>query len=218
MAQSYTKNIHHHNDVLIDLDKKIKSLTKGASSYYNSLFKNLSLKNRNNAKILYEFLESEYNIQNVKLSTIVTHIKAICLFNEYISYKDFEKITKEDIIYYLSSLRKTESDDPTHKWIGTYNTRQMVLNKFFRWLYNHYQNSESDHEKWIAAPYMQGIKQLSRKEKSPYKPSDIWTYQDHALFLKYCPEKRDKCYHITSYLSGIFLSTILPHIITWYFK
>ncbi len=136
MAQSYT-NIHNLNDVLIDLDKKIELLTKGASSYYNSLFKNLSLRNRNNAKILYNFLESEHNIQNVKLNTIVTHIKAICLFNGYLSYKDFEKIIKEDIIYYLNSLRKTESDDPTHKWIGTYNTRQMVLIKFFRWLYNH---------------------------------------------------------------------------------
>ena len=42
---------------------------------------------------------------------------------------------------------------------------------------------------------MQGIKQLLRKETSPYKPSDIWTNEDQALFLKYCPEKRDKCYH-----------------------
>jgi hypothetical protein len=31
---------------------------------------------------------------------------------------------------YLNSLRKTESDDPNHKWIGTYNTRQMAINKF----------------------------------------------------------------------------------------
>ncbi|HET9806115.1 MAG TPA: hypothetical protein VFP49_04330 [Nitrososphaeraceae archaeon] len=89
MAQSYT-NIHNLYDILIDLDKKIELLTKGASSYYNSLFKNLSLENRDNAKILYDFLESEYNIQNVKLSTIVTHIKAICLFNEYLSYKDLK--------------------------------------------------------------------------------------------------------------------------------
>jgi integrase len=192
MPQS-SANIHNH--ILIDLEKQIELLTKGSSSYYNSLFKKLSTENRDNAKIHYKFLEAEHNIQNVKNSTIVTHIKAICLFNEYLSYKDFEKITKEDIIYYLGSLRKAESNDPTHKWIGTYNTRQMVLNKFFRWLYNHHQNNESDHEKWIPPPYMQGIKQLSRKEKSPYKPSDIWTDEDHALFLKYCPEKRDKCYH-----------------------
>ncbi len=43
---------------------------------------------------------------------------------------------------------------------------------------------------------MQGIKTLPRKEKSPYKPSDIWTNEEHAIFLKYCPEKRDKRYHL----------------------
>lgn len=103
MAQSSAK-IHNHNDMIIDLEKKLELLTKG-SHFITILFKNLSTENRGNAKILYNFLESEYNIQNVKLSTIVTHIKAICLFNEYLSYKDFEKITNEDIIYYLSSLR-----------------------------------------------------------------------------------------------------------------
>jgi integrase len=194
MAQS-SVNIQHHNDILIDLEKKIELLTKGSSSYYRSLFKNLSIKNRDNAKTLYDFLETEHNLQNVKLSTILTHIKAICLFNEYLSYKDFEKIAKEDIIYYLNSLRKKESDDQTHKWIGTYNTRQMVLSKFFRWFYNRNQNNESDHGKCITPACMQGIKQLLRKETSPYKPSDIWSNEDQALFLKYCPEKRDKCYH-----------------------
>jgi integrase len=194
MAQS-SVNIQNHNDILIDLEKKIELLTKGSSSYYRSLFKNLSIENRDNAKTLYDFLETEHNLQNVKLSTILTHIKAICLFNEYLSYKDFEKIAKEDIIYYLNSLRKKESDDQTHKWIGTYNTRQMVLSKFFRWFYNRDQNNESDHDKCITPACMQGIKQLLRKETSPYKPSDIWTNEDQALFLKYCPEKRDKCYH-----------------------
>ena len=43
--------------------------------------------------------------------------------------------------------------------------------------------------------FMQGIKPFPRKEKSVYKPSDIWTDEDHILFLRYCPDKRDKCYH-----------------------
>jgi len=42
---------------------------------------------------------------------------------------------------------------------------------------------------------MQGIKRLPRKEKSPYKPSDLWTEEEHLLFLKYCPSKRDKAFH-----------------------
>ena len=183
------------NDVVSDLEKEIESICKGASSYYSSLFKKMSFKNLDNAKILYEFLITEQNYQNDKLSTKITPIKAICLFNQYIHYKDFEKITKNDIMDYLNSLRKTELDDPNHKWIGTYNTRQMAINKFFRWLYNQYQNNETDQKRWIAPLCMQGVKQLSRKESFPYKPSDLWTSEDHVLFLKYCPEKRDKCYH-----------------------
>jgi hypothetical protein len=42
---------------------------------------------------------------------------------------------------------------------------------------------------------MKGIKRLSRKEKSPYKSSDIWDSREHAIFLRYCPDKRDRCYH-----------------------
>ena len=105
-------------------------------------------------KFFMKFLITEQNYQNNKLSTKITTIKAICLFNQYIYYKDFEKITKNDIMDYLNSLRKTELDDPNHKWIGTYNARQMTINKFFKWLYNQYQNNESDQKKWIAPLYM----------------------------------------------------------------
>ena len=42
---------------------------------------------------------------------------------------------------------------------------------------------------------MKGIKQLPRKEKTPYSPSDLWEQREHAVFLKYCPSVRDRCYH-----------------------
>ena len=42
---------------------------------------------------------------------------------------------------------------------------------------------------------MQGVNKLPRKEKTSYKPSDIWEAREHAVFLRYCPFKRDKCYH-----------------------
>jgi integrase/recombinase XerD len=42
------------------------------------------------------------------------------------------------------------------------------------------------------------IPQLKRKEQSMYKPSDLWTEKDDLLFLKYCPSRRDKCYHMIS--------------------
>ncbi len=40
----------------------------------------------------------------------------------------------------------------------------MAINKFFRWLYNQYQNNVMDQKRWITSPCMQGVKQLSRKE------------------------------------------------------
>ena len=45
---------------------------------------------------------------------------------------------------------------------------------------------------------VENIPQLKRKEQSIYKPSDLWTAEDDLLFLKYCPSKRDRCYHAIS--------------------
>ena len=57
---------------------------------------------------------------------------------------------------------------------------------------------------------MDNIPKLKRKEKSIYKPSDLWTPEDDLLFLKYCPSKRDTLLslHISRDLS------VRPHEIT----
>lgn len=68
----------------------------------------------------------------------------------------------------------------------------MVFMKFFSWLYN---PDEPDHRKRITPPCMAGAKGLPRREKSPYKPEDIWTVNDHIIFLKYCHMARDRCWH-----------------------
>jgi integrase len=39
------------------------------------------------------------------------------------------------------------------------------------------------------------IKQLPRKKKTRYSPSDLWDQRENAIFLKYCPSVRDRCYH-----------------------
>ena len=81
-----------------------------------------------------------------------------------------------------------------HKWIGTYNLFRIYLLRFFKWLY--YPDIEPS--KRPKPPVVENLAQLKRKEKSIYKPSDLWTQQDDLLFLKYCPSKRDKCYHAIS--------------------
>jgi hypothetical protein len=159
------------NQTKTQLEEKIESITEGALPLYlKSMFSDLASANLQNAQILYNFLLTGHIEQNLALKTSLNHMQILCYFNRYLAYKSFERITKDDVLNYLASLRRPETDDPTHKWIGTFNVRQMILNKFFRWLYN---QNEGDNKKWITPPCMQGIRQLSKKEKSPYKPSDI---------------------------------------------
>jgi hypothetical protein len=55
-----------------DLEMKICSLTEGALPYFRSIFKQMALANPENAKIVCEFLISEYNERNIKLSSRLT--------------------------------------------------------------------------------------------------------------------------------------------------
>jgi len=107
----------------------------------------------------------------------------------------FKQITREDLLSFIDSYRKPEASDPMHKWIGTYNIMRMHLMRFFRWLYYPDVHPSKDRPK---PPPIENIPELTRKEKSIYKPTDLWTEEDDSLFLKYCPNPRDKCYHAMS--------------------
>ena len=41
----------------------------------------------------------------------------------------------EDILRYFDSIRKSDDEDPMHKWVGTHTLRRGILIKFFKWLY-----------------------------------------------------------------------------------
>jgi integrase len=100
-------------------------------------------------------------------------------------------MTRNDILVYLDSHRKSEEADPYHKWIGSYNLRRSYLIRFFKWLY--YPDIEPI--KRSKPKVTENIGQLKRREQSTIKPAELWTEADHSLFLKYCDNKRDKAYH-----------------------
>jgi integrase len=108
--------------------------------------------------------------------------------NKTKSFKDF---TRADIVGYLDHFRKEESQDPSHKWIGTYNAHLVNIIRFFRWLYS----PDIEPKKRPKPKVVQNLPKLKRREISVYKPSDMWVAEDNLLFLKYCPSSRDKCYH-----------------------
>lgn len=112
----------------------------------------------------------------------------------YNDNKSFIDMKREDILSYLNSLRKSDEVDPLHKWIGTYNLHIATLIRFFKWL-NYPIRDPKDRPK---PKILSNIQKLKRKETSIYKPTDLWTLEDDLVFLKWCPSKRDRCYHSIS--------------------
>ena len=177
-----------------NLVKKIESITKSLRKQY---FKNslviLSKKNIENARTICNYIIAEQTEINIKDSTKESKIKILVwLSNHFQDQKSFKDLTKYDILDFLNTSRKSILEDPYQKWIGSYNGRHIVLNKFFRWLYN---PDEPDQRNRETPSCMIDIKKLPRKEITSYKPSDLWESREHAIFFKYCPSIRDRCYH-----------------------
>jgi hypothetical protein len=173
--------------------RKIESITHDLSKpYFCNALKRLAKDSCDNANIICDYIISEINEINIKPLTREGKIKILIWLSNYHPGKSFRNMSKSDVLSYLNSSRKSVSEDPSRRWIGTYNGRQMILLKFFRWLYN---PDEPDQRKRITPTCMQGVRRLQKKEITPYKPSDIWDSREHAIFLKYCPDKRDRCYH-----------------------
>lgn len=111
------------------------------------------------------------------------NIRLLYSFSKSNRNKPFKSITREEVISFLKARQKAESMDPLHKWIGTYNQYLIGLIKFFKWLY--FPNKEQN--KRPRPKVVKNIPALRSKEKSIYKPSDLWTEEDDLIFLKYCP-------------------------------
>lgn len=137
----------------------------------------MSQRLEDNKSILDEYIATMVREKNPTPDYIKNTLKVL-------SRIDLQTASNETILKFLNNLRKPESEDPLHKWIGTWNLYTFVLRGFF---------------KWYGTPQiMDGIKQLKRREKSIYKPTDLWTVEDDLLFLKYCPSKKYRCYHAIS--------------------
>jgi len=72
---------------------------------------------------------------NFKNSTIEGKIKVLVWLSNFHGDKSLKDMSRLDILEYLNKLRKSYSEVPTNKWIGTYNWRQSIMQKFFRWQY-----------------------------------------------------------------------------------
>lgn len=178
------------------MNDMVDQVTSGLSRpYFRNILVKLRKSNPENANIICKHILTEQAEFNIKNSTKEGKIKTLVwLSNFFEDKKRYQDMTKEDILSYLNNLRK--SQEYGNGWINTYNNRQMVFLKFFRWLYN---QDEPNLANRTTPPCMIGVKRLSKRDKTSYRPSDIWDERDISIFLKYCPNKRDRCYYAMAF-------------------
>ena len=177
------------------LDRRIEEAASGLVPYYSNVLGKVALSNKENALTIISYINAMRTEVNLSDSYRRDLILLLSTFSNYFQNKlSFKEITRDNLLAFLNSFRKPENLDPLHKWIGTYNNHRMHLTRFFKWL----NSPDIEPNKRPKPPVIDNVVQLKRRETSTYKPSDLWTEEDDALFLKYCPSKRMKCYHAVS--------------------
>jgi integrase len=179
--------------------KVLSKVEQVAGNQPGYVLRAISKLTQENADLLCDYILAEQTTFNISESTKESKITRLAWLALHCRNKPYTEMTTADIQSYLDSGRKTDQDDPLHKWIGYYNTKIKIFTKFFRWLYYYYHGEEDvawpeEHKTPPPPPPMQGIRFLKRKEVSNYRPEDLWTADDVSIFLKYCPNKRDRCY------------------------
>lgn len=152
------------------------------------------MKKKTNDDIMREYFEAMQTEINPSTNYVKTNQNTLDRLLHFLNNKLLTELTRQDIISFLNSYKKSEEIDPLHKWIGTYNSRLRNLLRFFKWLYNPTLTPNQRPKREL----LHNIPQLRRKETSIYKPTDLWTLEDDLIFLKWCPSKRDRCYHAIS--------------------
>jgi uncharacterized protein YihD (DUF1040 family) len=128
-----------------EVQRKITLATEG---FTTNKFCELTLRDRSrlskeNALTISEYIIAMKREVNPRLSYIRYTIQFLSELSKYIGIeKRFEDMARDDVLLYLDSNRKSENDDPLHKWIGSYNVKRMTLIRFFKWLY-YYLNADS---------------------------------------------------------------------------
>lgn len=133
-------------------------------------------------------------------NTKMAYIDALVRLARYHGHKkSFKEMTKEDIVDgYLKSLKKNFSEDQKEKWVNTYNARGAKYLAFWKWL----TQPEVRKEERQTPPQLKGYRVAKRKSKTSFRREDLWTPEEHKVFLDYCEDLRLACFHAIAMDTG----------------
>jgi hypothetical protein len=124
------------NDPLFE--RKLEAVVEGLAPYFRKCILNFFPEN---AKLVVDFINSELQYNNIRVLTKKNKIQAVDEFTKFLRKKygheiPLKQVGREDFEDFQSSKRKTESIDPLHRWIGTYNQFIRNLKPFYKYVYH----------------------------------------------------------------------------------
>jgi site-specific recombinase XerD len=84
-----------------------------------------------NQRILDDYIEARKIENNIPKNFQRLIIRTVNYLTKYTN-KNLKDITRDDIVSFLNSVRKSEAEDPSHRCIGTYNNLSYNLNHIFQ--------------------------------------------------------------------------------------
>ncbi|CAN5418851.1 hypothetical protein BH18THE2_BH18THE2_17160 [soil metagenome] len=91
------------------LDRKIDETTAGLSTAYNNKLHSLS---KENASTIIDYIAAMKIEVNLSDHYRMDLIELLCKFSKYNDNKPFRLLTRSDIIAFIETYRKTETQDP----------------------------------------------------------------------------------------------------------
>jgi hypothetical protein len=163
-------------------DKKLEDVVDGLPLFFKKSIITLLHKN---AKLVVDFINSEVQYNNIKITTKRNKIQAVTEFIKFWKKKhgyeiSLMEVVREDFIEFQTNLHKSEQTDPFHKWVSTYNQFLRNIKPFFKWLFH--PNEEPKNRTLLE--FLAGINQLYHKERTTYSADDMCGLRKMTRFLK----------------------------------
>ena len=98
------------------LDRKIDEISAGLQASYNRNLRSISEANAITIINYITTMKTEINLSDSYRKDL---IQLLSKFSRYCDNRLFKDFTRADVINYLETHRRTETQDPLHKWIGT---------------------------------------------------------------------------------------------------
>lgn len=201
------------------LDRKIKEAIKGLKPSPQYLLLGFSDEDKELiADFILDWSNHNSSGRSMAPNTKKGYIDALSLLSRYVKdvrnggiYKPLKEITRDDFRAqeepkgYLQSLKRDFADDPKENWISSHNTRREKYLAFWRWWTNNNKgDSPNNREEWQTPPQLKGYRPAkhSPTNKKRRTREQLWTPEEHAVFLKHCEDLRLACFHAMALETG----------------